>query len=83
MYLNGTGVVVVAFHYAVGVEDLKVIESADWNHGYIHGEDFEAEEDENTLALLNRFIDESEITLDKDRVKELMGGLYTQACEVE
>ena len=69
--------------HAVGVEDLKVIESADWNNGYVIGEDFEAEEDENTISLLNRFVDESDISLEKDRVKELMGGLYRQACEVE
>jgi len=69
--------------HAVGVEDLKIIDSADWNHGYIHGENFEAEEDENTIALLNRFIDESEIDLNKDRVKELMGTLYATACEVD
>ena len=68
---------------SVGVEDLKVIESADWNHGYIHATDFDADEDENTIALLNRFIEESEIDLDKTRIKKLVGGLYAQACEVE
>ena len=69
--------------HSVGVEDLKVIESADWNHGYIHASDFNADEDENTIALLNRFIEESEIDLDKTRIKKLVGGLYAQACEVE
>ena len=69
--------------HAVDVEDLKIIESLDWNHGYIHGEDFEAENDENTITLLNRFVEESEISLDKDRVKKLIGTLYKQACEVE
>ena len=69
--------------HAIDVEDLKIIESLDWNHGYIHGEDFEAENDENTITLLNRFVEESEISLDKDRVKKLIGTLYKQACEVE
>ena len=69
--------------HSVGVEDLKVIESADWNHGYIHSQDFTAEEDENTIALLNRFIEESEISLDKNRVKKLVGGLYAKECELE
>ena len=69
--------------HSVGVEELKVIESLDWNNGYIHSKDFEAEEDENTISLLHRFIDESEMTLNKTRVKELMGDLYRKACEVE
>ena len=49
----------------------------------MHGEDFDAENEENTITLLNRFIEESEVDLDKDRVKELIGGLYAQACEVD
>ena len=69
--------------HSVGVEDLKVIESADWNHGYIHSEDFTAEDEENTISLLNRFVEESEVSLDKTRVKDIIGGLYTKACEVE
>jgi len=69
--------------HGVGVEDLKVIESADWNNGYVVGEDFKAEDEENTISLLNRFVDESEVSLDKYRVKELLGGLYKKACEVE
>ena len=69
--------------HSVGVEDIKVIESQDWNHGYIHSEDFNAENDENTISLLNRFIEESEIDLDKTRVKKIIGGLYAEACEVD
>jgi len=65
-----------------GVEDLKVIENLDWNHGYIMGEDID-EKEENTISLLNRFVEESEIDLDKDRIKKLIGGLYSKACEVE
>ncbi len=68
---------------SVGVEDLKVIETLDWNHGYITGTDFDAENEENTISLLNRFVEESEITLDKDRVKKILNGLYSKACEVE
>ena len=64
-------------------EDLKVIESVDWNHGYVHGEQFDAENEENTITLLNRFIEEAEVDLDKGRVKELIGGLYNKACEVD
>ncbi len=69
--------------HAVGVEELKVIESADWNNGYVVGEDFDANNEENTISLLNRFVDEAEISLDKNRIKDLMGHLYAKACEVD
>ena len=69
--------------HVAGVEELKIIESADWNNGYIVGEDFKDKEDENTISLLNRFIDESDISLDKSRVKGLITNIYRKACEVE
>ena len=65
------------------IKELKIIESADWNNGYIVGEDFKDKEDENTISLLNRFIDESDISLDKSRVKGLITNIYRKACEVE
>ena len=46
------------------------------------GEDID-EKEENTISLLNRFVEESEIDLDKDRVKKLLNKLYSSACEVE
>ena len=46
------------------------------------GEDID-EKEENTISLLYRFVEESEVELDKDRAKKLIGGLYSQACEVE
>lgn len=69
--------------HTVGVEELKVIENFDYNQGWVHSEDFEAEEDENTIAILHRYIEESDVELDKSRVKEMIGTLYRQACEVE
>ena len=39
--------------------------------------------EENTISLLNRFVDEAEISLDKNRIKDLMGHLYAKACEVD
>ena len=41
------------------------------------------EEEENTLSILNRYIDESEFDLDKNIVKDIFQDLYRQACEVE
>ena len=65
--------------YATGMQDLKIIE----NFELIEGEDFEMDEDENTLSLLNRYIDESEFDLDKNIIKGIFQDLYRQACEVE
>jgi DNA repair exonuclease SbcCD nuclease subunit len=65
--------------YSVGVQDLKIIE----NFEIQESEDFEIDEEENTLSILNRYIDESEFELDKSIVKGIFQNLYSQACEVE
>ena len=65
--------------YSVGVQELKIIENFDIQEN----EDFEVEEEENTLSILNRYIDESEFDLDKNIVKDIFQDLYRQACEVE
>jgi DNA repair exonuclease SbcCD nuclease subunit len=64
--------------YGVGVQDLKIIE----NFEVQETEEFQIEEDENTLSILNRYIDESEIQLDQKIVKSLIQDIYKQACEV-
>jgi len=65
--------------YSVGVQDLKIIE----NFEIQESEDFEIDEEENTLSILNRYIDESEFELDKSIIKGIFQDLYRQACEVE
>ena len=65
--------------YTTGVQELKIIENFE-----IHeSEEFEVDEEENTISILNRYIDESELQLDKDIVKGIFQDLYRQACEVE
>ena len=65
--------------YSIGVQDLKIIENFDIQES----EDFEIEEEENTLSILSRYIEESEIELDKNIVKGIFKDLYREACEVE
>ena len=65
--------------YSVGVQDLKIIENFDLQEN----EDFEIGEEENTLSILNRYIDESETQYDKSIIKNIFQDLYKQACEVE
>ena len=65
--------------YSVGVQDLKIIE----NFEIQESEEFEIDEEENTLSILNRYIDESEFELDKNVIKGIFQDLYKQACEVD
>ena len=65
--------------YSVGIHDLKIIENFDIQES----EDFEISEEESTISILNRYIEESEFDLDKSIVKGIFQDLYRQACEVE
>tara|TARA_R100000231_G_C5316061_1_gene161966 strand:+ start:148 stop:1182 length:1035 start_codon:yes stop_codon:yes gene_type:complete len=65
--------------YSSNVQDLKIIE----NFVIQENENFEIDEEENTLSILNRYIDESEFQYDKNIIKGIFQDLYRQACEVE
>jgi DNA repair exonuclease SbcCD nuclease subunit len=65
--------------YTVGIQDLKIVENFDIQEN----EDFEIDEEENTMSILNRYIDESEFEFDKNIIKGIFQDLYRQACEVE
>lgn len=65
--------------YSVGVQDLKIVE----NFEIQESEEFSIEEDENTLSILSRYIDESETSIDKKIIKNILQDLYKEACEVE
>tara|TARA_Y100000004_G_scaffold59996_1_gene66898 strand:+ start:66 stop:488 length:423 start_codon:yes stop_codon:yes gene_type:complete len=65
--------------YSVGVQDLKIVE----NFEIQESEDFEISEEESTISILNRYIDESEFELDKNIIKGIFQDLYKQSCEVE
>ena len=65
--------------YSVGVQELKIIE----NFEIQESEDFKVDEDENTLSILNRYIDDSEFDFDKSTIKNILQDLYQQASQVE
>ena len=69
--------------YSSGVEELKIVENFDYNNGWVDSEDFEVTEEENTVSILHRYIEESEVDLDKSKVKNIFGSLYSKACEFE
>ena len=47
--------------YSSNLAELKIVENFD----FTEGEEFEADESEDTISLLNRYIQESEVDLDK------------------
>jgi DNA repair exonuclease SbcCD nuclease subunit len=65
--------------YNVGVQELKIIE----NFEIQESEDFQVDEDENTLSVLHRYIDDSEFNCDKNIIKTIIQDLYQQASQVE
>jgi len=64
--------------YNSNVFELKIVE----NFQLIDNEDFEAFESENTLSILNRYIEESDIDLEKSRIQTMISNVYQEACEL-
>ena len=64
--------------YNVNVAELKIVE----NFGLQEAGEFEAFESEDTLSILNRYIEESEVELDKSRVQKMIQDIYQEACEI-
>ena len=67
--------------FASNINELKIVENFEFG-GYYQSDDFEPFESEDTMSILNRYIDESEITLDKSVVQKIMQDVYQEACEV-
>lgn len=64
--------------YASGVAELKIVE----NFQSVEFESFEAFESEDTLSILNRYIQEAEIDLDKSIIQKVIQETYQEACEL-
>ena len=64
--------------YREGVHDVKILETL------VESEiDEDADIDvKDTLTLLNEYIDEVEVSVDKTDLKKLMQTLYIESCEV-
>ena len=63
--------------YNVGVSDLKIIE----NFQISEPEDLDVVESEDTLSILNRYIDQSEVSLEKKQSKRFYE-VYQESCEI-
>ena len=66
---------------SVGVYDLKIVE----NFTITESGDFSVDDiEENTLSLLNRYIEDIDVDgdIDTDRIKSIISEVYKEACEV-
>jgi DNA repair exonuclease SbcCD nuclease subunit len=64
--------------YSSNISDLKIVE----NFLVDTPEDFEANESEDTLSILNRYIEEAEVTLDRSKIQTMIREIYQEACEM-
>ena len=64
--------------YGANIAELKVVE----NFVIQESEEFEAFESEDTLSILNRYIEESEVSLDKSMIQKMIQEIYQEACEL-
>jgi predicted phosphodiesterase len=64
--------------YKIGVHDLKIVE----NFQIQESEDFNIEEDENTMSILKKYVQESEFECDKKIIENILQEVYREACEV-
>ena len=64
--------------YAQNPAEVKVVENFE-----ISLKDFEHDiESEDTISTLNRYIQESETTMDKTRIMDIMSEVYQESCEM-
>jgi DNA repair exonuclease SbcCD nuclease subunit len=64
--------------YSANVSELKIVE----NFQIQESENFEAFDSEDTMSILNRYIEEAEVNLDKTIVQKLLQEVYQEACEL-
>ena len=64
--------------FKANVYELKIVE----NFQIQENEDFEAIESEDTLSILNRYINESDTQLDRSEIQSIIHNIYREACEM-
>ena len=67
--------------YSANVAELKIVENFDFT-GWYDKDNASEVESEDTLSILNRYIEEAEISLDKSVVKKMVDEIYQEACEI-
>ena len=67
--------------YASGINDLKIVENFGFNE-LDNIDDDEEFESEDTMSILNRYIEEAEVKLDKSIIQKMVREVYQEACEL-
>ena len=66
----------------ISVHDLKIVEDfSDLSADFVHDNVVEGAQD--TLSLLDKYVDEIETILDKERIKSKLRSLYVEAGDLE
>ena len=66
----------------VDAHEVKIIEDfSEWDASNVPDDIVENTED--TITLLDRYVDELDVTLDKNRLKNTMKSLYNEAQDLE
>ena len=66
--------------YSSGIAELKVVENFDFSGWY--DKEVDLVESEDTMSILNRYIEEAEVPLDKSLIQKIMNEVYQEACEL-
>ena len=66
--------------YSSGIAELKVVENFDFSGWY--DKEVDMVESEDTMSILNRYIEETEVPLDKSLIQKIMNEVYQEACEL-
>lgn len=64
--------------YASNVFELKIVENFNFQETF----EIEELETEDTISILNRYVDEFDTILDKNVIQKLIQGIYKEACEI-
>ena len=67
--------------YNSNVAELKVVENFEFS-GWYDTDDSKVLDSEDTMSILNRYIEEADVTLDKSVVQKVIQEVYQEACEL-
>jgi hypothetical protein len=64
--------------YSSNIFELKIVENFNFQENF----EIEELETEDTISILNRYVEEFETNLDKNVIQKLIQGIYKEACEL-
>ena len=67
--------------YAANIAELKIVENFEFG-GWYDDKKSEVYESEDTMSILDRYIDEADISLNKSKVQSIIKEIYQEACEL-